>query len=472
MKKDKKLFWFLLGFAVSIIFFLMACYHLETDYFWHVKAGEYMVHHGPLTHDVFSWYTMGKYWMSHEWLFDILIYGFKVLFGNLNVLVYCFLCISFLTLLLFFVNRKNFQKNVSYSLIFFTFFGTLLAFYIQARPHMISLCLLALTSWFLIDLYKNPDSKKIYFLPLISIIWSNVHGGSSNLPYLLCFLFLLGGVFSFQFKKIEAKKFSKRQLKKYLIVMFLCMGAVCVNIHGFKMFIYPYQNMLDKTMLDNISEWQVTSLSEWTHFVYYSFLLFLVFTFLFSNRKIQFMDLLLAGFITFLGLKSIRFWNFGPIVMSFILFDYVEERNIDPGTYGGILILALFFFGVFVISIPRITKSHEYLNLNSSIISVLKNEKPKRLFNMYDYGGELIYHDIPVFVDGRADLYSSYNFKDYLTISKFESGCIYFMKKYDFDYYLLSNNYPVYNYLEDNDNYQLIYSYNNIYLFKKVVNEK
>ena len=44
--------------------------------------------------------------------------------------------------------------------------------------------------------------------------------------------------------------------------------------------------------------------------------------------------------------------------------------------------------------------------LSNSAISVLKKEEPKRLFNYYDYGAYLIYKDIPVFIDGRADLYS------------------------------------------------------------------
>ncbi len=469
MKNKKSLFWMLSLFIFSIACFLLFCYHLDTDYFWHIKAGEYMFKNGVLTHDVFSWYMAGKYWMSHEWLFEVILYGLKYLFGGIHVYIYCILCIIGICSLTFFPNFKNIQKNVAYSLVFLSFFMFLMAFFVQARPHMISLCLLALTIWFLTDLYRNKESKKIYFLPIISLIWANVHGGSSNLPYLLCFLFFVGGLFSFQFKKIEAKKFSKKQLKKYFWVMILCMIAVCINIHGFKMFVYPYQNMMDKTMISTISEWQSTTLNEWYNYAFYAFLVFLMFTVLFSDKKIQWMDLLLMGFVSYLGLKSIRFWAFAPIVMSYIIFDYVEERKLDQGTYVGIGILSLFFIGCLFVFFPS-TNSY-YLQLDPEVISILKKEKPKRLYNMYDLGGELIYHDISVFVDGRADLYSSYNYEDYLHISRLERDYVSLIDKYDFDYFLVTINYPICTYLKYDNQYELIYQYKDVYLYKKIVNE-
>ena len=67
---------------------------------------------------------------------------------------------------------------------------------------------------------------------------------------------------------------------------------------------------------------------------------------------------------------------------------------------------------------------------------------------MYDYGGELISNNIEVFIDGRADLYSSYNYKDYLNISKLENDYVKLINKYDFDYFLVDDAYPIYTYLE------------------------
>ena len=240
--KNRKLNIFLILFMISISLFLLIFFKVDLDYFWHIKAGEYMFKNGPITHDVFSWIIKGKYWMSHEWMFEIILFILKKIFGNLHTIIYCFICLISLFLLLYFSNKKNIQKNIPFTLVYFSFFVLLSVSFIQARPYMISFIFVCISIYFLYDLYKNKESKKIYFLPLISIVWANIHGGSSNMGYLLCLLFYIFGLFSFKYKKIESNRLSKKQLNKYLLVMFLCMIGVCINIHGFKMFLYPYTN--------------------------------------------------------------------------------------------------------------------------------------------------------------------------------------------------------------------------------------
>ena len=89
MKKNN--FYYLLLLIVSISFASLVCFHLEPDSFWHVKAGEYMLKHGVLKHDIFSWAVLSKYWMSHEWLFEVILASLKSLFGTTHVYIYCFI---------------------------------------------------------------------------------------------------------------------------------------------------------------------------------------------------------------------------------------------------------------------------------------------------------------------------------------------------------------------------------------------
>ena len=472
MKKNKnnKLFISMIIFIISFSFLLLLFFKVDPDYFWHVKAGEYMVKNGIIHTDVFSWFVSGKYWMCHEWLFDVIIYGMKVIFGEIHVIIYSFVCVVGLLLILFLTNKDYYMKNIPYTLVYYFFFFLLIIRYLQARPHMISFSLFALMIYVLYDLYKNQDSKKIYFLPIISIIWANVHGGSSNLPYLFCLLFLIGGLFSFKCKKIEAERMSNKQLIKYLVVMILCLLGVLVNIHGVLMFIYPYQNMMNQVMLQNIMEWQSTSFNEISHYTYLLFLVFLIFTMLFSDKKIKFMDLLLLGVVMYLGLKSIRFWMYTYLVMSYVIFDYVPKRSIDKGTIAGIGIMSTAFILLTLININSIINIDYSYSFDSKDISVIKKGNPKRLYNMYDYGGELIYNGIPVFIDGRADLYSPYNYKDYLDISVLHNDYVELIDKYDFDYFLVDEKYPISTYLKYNDNYKLIYKNKKILMYKKIVN--
>ena len=100
-------------------------------------------------------------------------------------------------------------------------------------------------------------------------------------------------------------------------------------------------------------------------------------------------------------------------------------------------------------------------------IQIIKKEKPKRLYNMYNYGGDLVYHEIPVFIDGRADLYGKHNYKDYLQISKLEGDYVKLIEKYDFDYFLVDSKYPINTYLKYNSDYDKIYQHEKVYLYKK-----
>ena len=465
MKKNKLLLVIVL-FIISLSIFSLSFFRIDSDYLWHINAGEYMFNNGILRKDVFSWIVQGKYWMSHEWLFEIIIFSLKKLFGIYHLFIYCFVCISSLLLILFFTNKENYMKDILFTIIWLVL-SIIMCVNIQARPHMISYILLALTIYLLFDNYNNKNSKKIYFLPLISIIWSNVHGGSSNLVYLLGIVFLVCGLFEFKYKKIESNKISKEQIKRYLLVIVLCMIGVCINIHGFKMFIYPYSNMLDSTMLTNISEWRATSLNELSHYMYFGLVLIIVIVLLTSKNKITLIDFILFGFCVFLGLKSIRFWFYTYIIMSYVVFNYIEKTDIDKYTIPGISIISIILIGMFISrSNSIITDKYSFI-LNSTDINIIKESNPKRLLNMYDYGGDLVYNDILVFIDGRADLYTKYNYKDYLNIVNLSSNSKSLIDKYNFDYLLIDRKYPISTYLNDNDDYELIYSRKNILLYKK-----
>ena len=463
MKKNYNILFIL--FIISISLFSLSFFQIDPDYLWHIKAGEIMVQKGILWHDVFSWSLTSSYWFSHEWLFEVVIYWLKNIFGRYHIFVYCFSCVLLINLIIYFYNKENIKKNYLFGIIWIIL-SLIICVQVQARPHMIQFVFFTLLIYLCIDNYLN-DSKRIYFIPLIGIIWANVHGGSSNLVYLVPLIFYIIGHVEFQFKKIEAKKISSIQLKRYLIIVMLSIMSVCINIHGVKMLYYPYMNIINTTMLSNISEWRSTTLSDPVHYLYFGLLIFGLFTLLFSKKKIQFMDFILFGVFVVLGLKSIRFWFYTYIVLSFIIHSYVSDRKEDKGTLFIIGFLSLLFCSLFIIRNNIFTNNYSFV-LNSDDIDIIKKEKPLKLFNMYDYGGDLIYNNISVFIDGRADLYSPYYYSDYLEITSLKKKSISYIEKYQFDYFLVDSDYPINTYLYNNiDDYELIYSRDKIYFYKK-----
>lgn len=466
-KKNKFNILFIL-LIVSISLVMMIFMRTDPDYFWHITAGKYMInHHTILTHDVFSWFVSGKPWMSHEWLFEIIIYYMSIIFGKYHLLIYGFINVLIILLIFYFTNKENFHKNKVFGLVWLILFFIFDVFMV-GRPQLISNILLALTIYFLIDLYNNKDSKKIYFLPLITIIWANVHGGSSNLPYLLAFIFMIISLFKFDIGKIISERKSKKQILTYLIVTLVCM--LCVNIcpHGFKMFIYPYINMGNSTMLSTISEWQPSVLSNNSHLPYFIFIFLILLVFLLSKKKLRFIDLALFIISIYLGLKSIRFWGYTYIIMTYVIFNYISPRKDDRGTEIVFLILSFSFILIFSLGFKYIIKNTNNKYISDTMINIIKKENPKRLYNDYGAGGYLVYKNIPVFIDGRADLYSDYNYKDNIEIMYYKRDFYEKFNKYNFDYLLVSDGFQINLYLKHNKDYKLIYKEDNFYFYKKV----
>ena len=110
---------FLFCFALFLMLFL----RVDIDYYWHYKAGEYMVRHTTiLTKDIFSWSLYQFPWMSHEWLFEVLLYGLDIVFGKLHLFVYVFSITLGLLFFLFLIQRKEYLKNIPFALLWTVFF--------------------------------------------------------------------------------------------------------------------------------------------------------------------------------------------------------------------------------------------------------------------------------------------------------------------------------------------------------------
>ena len=428
--------------SLFICFSLFLCTFIfkESDYFWHIKAGEYMTNHGILTKDVFSYSVLGKYWMSHEWLFEVIIYNLKRIFGNYNMIVCTFISMIIIYYFFYKYNKDKIYKNLFFSLIWILL-SSIFIFYMQCRPHLCSYIMLSISMYLIYSLIRDEKSNKIYFLPILTILWSNLHGGSSNLGYLLCFFVLIIGLFNFKFNKIEAKRLSKKQIKKLLYVGLISIFCTMINPHGFKMMIYPYTNMLDNTMISSIAEWKPTNINNLSHFPFFILAIIILLILLFSKKKISFLDFALFGLGIYLGLKAIRFWPYLYIISSYYIFDYVDEFKFNNIKYI-ILFINILIICLFIRSINKINNevNKEYLYLDEKFINILKREKPTKLFNIYDTGGELIYHSIPVFIDGRADLYSSNGILNkYLNINDTDKDYEELIKLYDFDYYIVES---------------------------------
>lgn len=453
------------------------------DFWWHVKAGEWMFIHQQIPYtDIFSWYGIQETltWLSHEWLSEIILYLIYHSFRETGIFTFCILSLSLLTFL--FINYGNNKKYITHSfihsLLFLILSTIVMSFYFYGRPHLFSFFLLFSTLYCLYKFKNNENAKTIYLLPLITILWSSLHGGSAQLVYMLCFLFLLSGLFTKKIGKITFLKHSKKQLKLFAIMGFLSLLSICINPHGISLLLYPFENMSNPLFMSTINEWSAPDAKILWQFVACFIPLFLIFiAFLTTEKDIDSIDLILFCFFIVLFFRSQRFIALFFISANFYAYKYFIQSNLSATNKKFNYLVIFLLLSVTMFNFIKLKYDNVPLISNvlpADFVAYIRAENPQRLCNDYNLGETLIFENIKVFVDGRADLYANKNFYDYMALTNlknidkknlFDPEPI--IKKYNFDSFLLLNIRPLNVYLRNNpDKYELIKSTDTISFYR------
>ena len=449
------------------------------DFWWHAKIGEWICENKQIpTTGIFGWWTeLNNYsWVSHEWLSEIIFFKIKDIFSDVGITIFA---VSLFFLSQFIVMKsteKKWEENYVFGLLWFLYNIATYTLLVQCRPYLFNFIFLALEISFIYDLIKNEKSKKIFFTPLIAILWVNTHGGSSNLSYLLILLVIITGIIpNFSFYKLQNNKLSELQLKKLFIVFFSTILANIINPHGINVLTYTFNfsNNLDYQV---IQEWQPLDLKTTLGIILVVSIVISVIILIVTDKKIKLLDFILFGGFAFLAFRSARFEFLFFIVCSFFIFEYLpKEINFINRKEVNILTLIMSVaFIVFSSTMLIISENHVYIktNLSEDIIEDVKAFNPERLFNEYNYGEELIWNDIPVFVDSRAsDLYSQGNTLNYyFAINNLSSDYIPYDEeneeplfdidylwdeKYKFDSALIFSSSPLNTYLDKKEGWEI-----------------
>ncbi len=452
------------------------------DFWWHVKVGEWIVENGRIpTQDIFSWISQ-EYdlpWVAHEWLSEVIFYKIYHFFGERGIYILSLGCASGLLVLIYKEIKEHFRRNVLIGGLFYALFSVIARIFCYGRPHMFSFILLFVELKILYSFYKNPDKNTIFLLPVISCLWSNLHGGSSNLSYLLCLLFLGSSVLEFQCGKIYAVRIEKKQMMKLMLVTFLTVLGILINPIGVKIITYPYINMGDTLMMSVIGEWRAPDAKDMGNLVVFFLpIVLMTFGFLTEKDKLRFVDVMVMGSFLLLFFRSVRFIILWYLAAVFCACPYIPELNVKEikKKYEKIIVHAVsFILGIVIIvfgyRVLETTYKGDIITkaVSDEMISVIQKDDSQKIFNDYNAGETLIFHEIPVFFDSRADVYATKNILAdgvsllYLEQLNEESEKCYvdvneLLDKYEFESILVLNSRPLYSYLMSHpDQFAMVY---------------
>jgi hypothetical protein len=259
--KENPLFNYLLIFLFTIFLILLTTFKIsgDDDVFWHLATGRYVVEnfHVPSA-DVFGFITEGQEWMPFEWGWDVLTYGLYNAGGYTAISIFrtlIFLSIFFI----FFVILRKFKISNTIIFIFFILLSFGIIDRLTPRPHIISLLFFAILLYLIIEYrYFSRNNKMLYFIPLIFLLWANMHMGILAGLFLFGLYVLSEIIVYFKRTKSSGDKFqplSKDDLVRLTIIFFVSVLMMFINPNFYQTYIYAYSHTKMK-LLETINEWR------------------------------------------------------------------------------------------------------------------------------------------------------------------------------------------------------------------------
>lgn len=469
MKKKNLFFNILVIFSFAVIAYILVNKRFQNDTYYTIKIGESITKYGIDMKDHFSFITDLAYVYPH-WLFDLIIYLFYS-FGGFTAIYVLIIALSFILLCLMYnlSNKLGNNKYISYTLICAS--SVFLGGFFTARAQIFSYIFFIIILYSIEMLRKTNKKRYLLYLFVSSLLIANLHSAVwlfifvLYLPFIvqdLVFLLLDACNIKQSFFNVEIEK---SHLKITLIAIVVCLITGFLTPNFLVPFTY-YINTKDGISLNNISEHLPATIKN--SFSLFVIALFMIITLLHRKVKIKLRDLLLIMGLFIMAFSSLRNRSL-LILLSYFSFarmlSMIDFRVIEPYIWNKYFMSFIFILlSVLLIVCTKSNSNINYVNKKlypveaSNYIIDNLDYKNIKLFNQYDYGSYLLFKNIPVFIDSRADLY----------LEEFNKNCKVFadyfngdyrnnFKKYNITHVLLKNSSSLFSKINTYEDYKVIY---------------
>jgi len=222
-------------FLYILLLYVLTIYYIfqwpivayDNDLWYHLNSGRYILEHKAIPKDsFFSFISPPREWVDYFWLFQVLVYKVYSFFdyhGLVFLRAILFLTVVSIILSFFFKGQQNNKPYLYITIIFSLYFLLFLQRYVFVRPHMFTYLFIAL---FLYILELKP--KKVFYLPALAILWTNLHG----IIYPIMLLIVLAYLVEFFISHIKDKTHIQKNELFYIIPLILSIAAVYLTPHG------------------------------------------------------------------------------------------------------------------------------------------------------------------------------------------------------------------------------------------------
>lgn len=177
--------------AVAVMLLAWPIVGVDCDLWYHLTGGAYIVQHHALPNGpFFSFVETSRPWIVYYWLFQVLVYAVNQLGGDIALIV---LRMALFVATIYFVYsfmRADVRRNDSWSMVFVTavtcaYAMSLFPRELDLRPHCVTyLCIVVMHH------IVNHRPKQAWLLPVVALLWVNLHGMLYPILVFLCGAYL------------------------------------------------------------------------------------------------------------------------------------------------------------------------------------------------------------------------------------------------------------------------------------------
>lgn len=396
----------------------------DGDTYMHIGIGEWIITHQSVPKvDVFSHTMSGQPWKAHEWLSEVILALSYKLGGWTGLVFLTGLCTAATVALL--LRFMLFSVVPLYAIGFSLLSYCGIVTHMVARPHVLTWPLIVLWAWGLVDACEK-KRRPSWLLLLVMVLWANLHGG---------FVLGLAIITPFAIESVVGADPDEcfnvcRRWVEFIVAAFLSALINPIGWHVYEFFFH----LMNNGYLKNISEWRMTKLAEDL-----DLLLWLNTLLMLSMLGMLRLPVVRIVFILVLFYEALLFVRY--ISIFAILIPFVIATPFGAGYktwlsgFGSRSSLGSktsqkldFWFETFARPSSWVAKSAGfclvllvalwayYFNKNEpnngivperAVNQILAKGVTGNVLNTAGSGGYLILKGIPVYVDGRADLYGS-----------------------------------------------------------------
>jgi hypothetical protein len=440
-----------IGITFLALFAMAARVSMQNDTWWHLASARWMVEHGRiLDTDFFSYTRYGQTWeyVQVNWVGQLILYAVYRLGGpgGLNLLVAGVVTLAYAAV------YRSLAGGAFFRAFALVLSATAAGVFWSARTNILSFLFFALFLRILED-WRWGRADRLWWLPVLQIAWANTHSayfagiilaGLYGLAEALKWLWAGRG----RYGRAWLAEGLRGDVGRFLALGVALLAATCLTPLGLRTLAHPFDTVGIQVLQTLIDEWQPPDLRALEIQPMLWMMALFILGALRARGRVPLSDALVTLFwgwqalsagrnIAFFALAALPmlarlWWPSAEALARRVKFQQLLAEPAHVLAFQARLNLALLGLVALAAGLKVLLVLPEAINLAAlrasspfEAVEYMKENPPEgRLFNSYNFGGYLIWAlpEMPVFADGRTELFGDEILGQWLDIIGAEAG--------------------------------------------------